>query len=50
MNPTADLGDVCDLLVEVRDLLKSAPPADPLNMRVVFTTELPTRPKGVCNG
>ena len=30
MNANADLGDVCKLLAEVRDLLKSAPPADPL--------------------
>ena len=30
MTATADLGDVCKLLAEVRDLLRSAPPADPL--------------------
>lgn len=30
MNEPADLGDVCQLLAEVRDLLKVAPAAEPL--------------------
>lgn len=50
MNATADLGDVCELPADGRDLRKPAPPAVPPGVRVVFATELPTQPKGVCNG